>query len=267
MNKQQSIEFTLITDEFNSEIEQLQELLGVTALLASSVDSQAASEVCTGEQSQPPAWLLSYQGGRLSLSHRQQANLQNVAVDFNDESARFSSQAKVAHELLIKAVGGLAPPSRQIVDATAGLGTDSLLLALAGHRVTMLERSPVVAALLHNGLCRAPQLHGMLALKHGDAQNLLGLSKAANQPDIVYLDPMFPDSNKKALARKGLQALKQLLPKANSEEQLLDAALQAARRRVVVKRPIKAPPLAGQTPGFQYSGKLIRYDCYALAKL
>ncbi len=258
MNKQPGIEFTLITDAFNSELEQLQEILQVNAHLASDYDP---------DTSELADWQLKYENGHLALSHQHLGHLQNIAADFQTDSARFSSPSKVAHELLIKAVGGLEPPERRIVDATAGLGTDSLLLALAGHQVIMLERSPLVAALLRNALNRAADLQLGLSLQHGDALDLLKEMADSSRPEIVYLDPMFPDSNKSALARKGLQALKQLLPPADREEQLLEAALNAASRRVVVKRPLRAPPLTGQSPGFQYSGKLIRYDCYAIAKL
>lgn len=44
--------------------------------------------------------------------------------------------------------GELAAPSPLLWDLTAGLGTDSFLLAQAGWRVEMFERSPVVAALV-----------------------------------------------------------------------------------------------------------------------
>ncbi len=41
------------------------------------------------------------------------------------------------------------------VDATAGLGRDAFVLASVGCRVRMLERNPVVAALLDDGPARA----------------------------------------------------------------------------------------------------------------
>ncbi|MFK8019527.1 MAG: class I SAM-dependent methyltransferase [Pseudomonadales bacterium] len=251
-------ELALITDEFNKELEDLEQLLGVKALSAASEQLAIDS---------PAPWQLRYERGRLTLSSNEQGHLNNISVDLQRESGRFRSAAKVAHELLIKAVGGIAPLQRFIVDATAGLGTDSLLFALGGHRVTMLERSPVVAALLSNGLVRAPEMQKRMALLQGDSIELLNNMPATDRPDIVYLDPMFPVVNKKALARKGLQALKEILPPADREEELLDAALSAATKRVVVKRPIRAPLLAGRPAGFQYSGKQIRYDCYPISKL
>jgi len=251
-------DFALITDEFNKELEDLEQQLGVKA-------SHVGSKQRATESIAP--WQLRYEQGRLTLSSNVQGQLNNISVDLQRESARFRSAAKVAHELLIKAVGGIAPVQRAIVDATAGLGTDSLLLALGGHKVTMLERSTVVAALLSNGLFRAPEMQERMTLIHGDSIELLTNMQLAERPDIVYLDPMFPVVNKKALARKGLQALKEILPPADRDAELLDAALSTATKRVVVKRPIRAPLLAERPAGFQYSGKQIRYDCYSISKL
>lgn len=55
---------------------------------------------------------------------------------------------RLGRELLVRAarVHGIDAPVA--VDATAGLGEDSLLLAAAGFSVTLIERDPVIAALL-----------------------------------------------------------------------------------------------------------------------
>ncbi|MFK7732813.1 MAG: class I SAM-dependent methyltransferase [Pseudomonadales bacterium] len=217
-------------------------------------------------------WFLHFSGDRLCLSHSSKEHLQNIHADLSLNGHRFSSQKKLAHELLIKAIGGVAGSSLRIVDATAGLGTDALLMAAAGHELTMVEQSPVLAALLEQALALdSLELDSVpkLTLCKGDA--VQRLPELADQicPHIVYLDPMFPTHGKSSLARKQLQALKELLPvvPARGEALLLETALQAASHRVVVKRPMRAHPLPGPKPGFSYKGKLVRYDCYAIAKL
>lgn len=163
---------------------------------------------------------------------------------------------------LAKAVGTKA---QIVADATAGMGGDSLLLAHFGYHVVAIERSPVVAELLADGLQRwggdsSHQLQQNISLCVGDAKEILPTLNPA--PDVVYLDPMFPPKRKKsALANKQVRMLRELVGNDDDAPQLLAVALRVARQRVVVKRPTYAPPLAGK-PSFCYTGKLVRYDVY-----
>ena len=152
----------------------------------------------------------------------------------------------------------------RVFDATAGLGEDSLLLAAAGFSVTMCEGDPVIAALLADGLRRAvddPELSGIvgrMSLVEGDSIEILpSLTEA---PDVVYLDPMFPARTKSAAVKKKFQLLHRLESPCADEASLMDAALAARPRKIVVKRPIKAPVLAGVRPSHSISGKAVRYD-------
>lgn len=175
-------------------------------------------------------------------------------------------QDRLAHELLVRAarVRGVEAPTA--LDATAGLGEDSLLLAAAGFSVTLVEHDPVIAALLRDGLERAsnePQLEGVVArmtLVEGDSVEVLaGLAVA---PDVVYLDPMFPAKRKDAATKKKLQLFQMLESPCANEDQLMHAALAARPRKVVVKRPLKGPFLAGKKPSSSLTGKVVRYDVY-----
>ncbi|MFA0173170.1 class I SAM-dependent methyltransferase, partial [Vibrio splendidus] len=84
---------------------------------------------------------------------------------------------------------------------TAGLGRDAFVLASLGCKVQMVERHPVVAALLDDGLQRAkkdPDIGGWVSermkLIHASSHDALDkLSNDPNfeQPDVVYLDPMY----------------------------------------------------------------------------
>ena len=82
------------------------------------------------------------------------------------------------------------------------------------------------------------------------------------KPDCVYIDPMFPPKRKKsALAKKSMTVLRDLLGNDEDKEALFAQAYQAATKRVVVKSPHHAEPLAGK-PNESFSGKLLRYDVY-----
>ena len=44
----------------------------------------------------------------------------------------------------------------------------------------------------------------------------------------------------------------------------MEAAISAHPRKIVVKRPLKGPWLAGRKPHYSLKGKAIRYDCFVL---
>ena len=198
-------------------------------------------------------------GGRLTLM----ADGMELAEDFREMLPRLRPD-RLGRELLVKAVRVRGVEGIRVFDATAGLGEDSLLLAAAGFSVTMCEGDPVIAALLADGLRRAvddPELSGIvgrMSLVEGDSIEILpSLTEA---PDVVYLDPMFPARTKSAAVKKKFQLLHRLESPCADEASLMDAALAARPRKIVVKRPIKAPVLAGVRPSHSISGKAVRYD-------
>ena len=151
------------------------------------------------------------------------------------------------------------------IDATAGMGEDALLLAAAGFSVTLCERNPVIAALLRDTMERAsfsPALHeivGRMTLHAGDSMELLRTLDQA--PEVVLLDPMFPERRKSGLIGKKLQLLQQLEAPCSDEAELLEAAVAAGPKKVVIKRPLKGPFLADRKPAYSIRGKAVRYDC------
>ena len=171
---------------------------------------------------------------------------------------------RLGRELLVRAarVRGVEGPTA--IDATAGLGEDSLLLAAAGFRVTMFEKDPVVAALLRDALERAAataELAGIVArmeLVEGDSVE--GLRGLGFSPDVVFLDPMFPERTKSAAVKKKFQLLHHLERPCDNEGELLAVALAVRPRKVVIKRPPKGPYLAGAKPSHSIAGKAVRYD-------
>lgn len=179
-------------------------------------------------------------------------------------------------QMIAKAVGLKAGVYPRVLDATAGLGKDAFVLATLGCQVQLLERSPVVHALLADGLSRArsqaldPELVQILArmtLVETDSQEYLSHIDDDNRPDVIYLDPMFPERQKTADVKKEMAAFHHVVGKDEDADALLDKALAKATYRVVVKRPRKAPLMANKTPSYQLEGKSSRYDIYTIKKM
>ena len=173
---------------------------------------------------------------------------------------------------LARAVGMRPGFSPQVWDATAGLGRDAAVLASLGSRVLMWERSPVLAALLDDGLWRAARddrsrqwVGARLQLRFADAIEAMTGVAAADRPEVVYLDPMYPAANNSALAKKEMRTLQQLLDGDQDSPRLLRAALETATRRVVVKRPKWAGWLADVEPSTRILSPNTRYDVYLIA--
>ncbi|MBX3462115.1 MAG: class I SAM-dependent methyltransferase [Planctomycetes bacterium] len=169
-------------------------------------------------------------------------------------------------EPLARAVGlprRATPPS--VVDATAGLGRDALVLAQLGCQVLALERQPALALLLAAALHDSP-LRTRLQVRCVDAVAWLAACPPAAAPAVVCLDPMFPTTGT-AQVKKEMQVCRALAGGATgsadgeADAELLRAARRLARERVVVKRHPHAPPLA-ERPSFQVAGKRVRFDVY-----
>jgi 16S rRNA (guanine1516-N2)-methyltransferase len=198
-------------------------------------------------------------------------------VDFLDASLLYRLRTSGRRQGLGQALGLHKLPAPRVVDATAGLGRDALLMAHLGCEVLMLERSPVVHALLEDGLQRAcvaaapellQQAVARLQLQHAEAREWLAAAAqdSALQPDIVYLDPMFPPRNKSARVKKDIALLHELLGAESDFASLLQAARAAARLRVVVKRPGGKPDAALPTPSFIVPGKTAHFEVYVSSK-
>lgn len=174
-------------------------------------------------------------------------------------------------QTLVRAIGVKGKKLPTILDATAGLGQDSFVLACQGCRVEMMERNPVLAVLLEDGLRRAADdpdigriVRERMVLRRGDSLTELAKIPANQGPQVVYLDPMFPHRSKSALVKKEMRILRTLVGDDQDSDQLLTAALRVAQNRVVVKRPAYAPPLNGPKPHLVFKTKNNRFDVYLL---
>ena len=227
-----------------------------------------------------------------------------LCVDFSGEARRLRPDA-LARELLVRAARVRGAGAPVVVDATAGLGEDALLLAAAGAQVYMFEKNEVIAALLADGISRA--LEGGCAgaagaMEGGGAEkkNVALVAQAASRmhlsvadsvsalraiagarcgcagmsgeaagaqaninPDVIYLDPMFPARSKSAAVKKKFQLLHKLELPCENERELLQAALLTSAKKVVIKRPLKGAFLADVKPSYSLKGKAVRYDVIA----
>lgn len=219
----------------------------------------------------PAELRLAYVAGQLALVGDEQQYGKPLSVDFVTGKAAHRRQFGGGRGQLVAKACGLAKGiTPSVVDATAGLGRDAFVLASLGARVLLIERVPAIAALLQDGLRRAERVEDTAAiisrmtLCHGDASQALAalVVEAGIDPQVVHLDPMFPHREKSALVKKEMRLFRELAGDDNDAPRLLEAALDVATHRVVVKRPRKAPPIAGPAPQHTLEGKTSRYDLY-----
>ena len=201
------------------------------------------------------------------LSMDDQGMAMRVGVDFTsgDWQRRIAS---VRRERIIRAMGRKADRTTTIIDATGGLGRDAFLLAAAGFQVQVVERNPLLAALLEDGLLRAKEsrmtrnISARISLTCGDACHYL--ERQQQRAGIVYLDPLFPAQKKSAKVKKELQVIRKIAAGDDDPTRLFAAALKGATERVVVKRPQHGPWLDDRPPSYCVSGKIVRFDIYLL---
>jgi 16S rRNA (guanine1516-N2)-methyltransferase len=217
----------------------------------------------------PPAadWLLFLEEGVLFLHSAAHEEFKPLYVDYleGDFAKRWRSASR--NDLLAKAVG-LKKGTRSICDATCGLGYDAFFLAtFPDVSVTTCERNPIAAELVMNALLRVKEEGRFedfpLFFHWGDGRDFLRASKAGSF-DAVYLDPMYPrEAEKSAKQKKEMQLFRELVGADLDAKELFTAAWNAAKNRVVVKRPDDAEALdCGREPDIVFDGKTVRYDVY-----
>ena len=209
----------------------------------------------------------------------------SVAPEWDKLQRRVVSAGRKS-ELILRAAKISA--DSQVIDATAGFGHDSLILASTGAQVMMLEQEPLMALLLFSEQQRMSaqpnwqKLMARLTIINTDALSYFAqlqknTTDQAVAVDVVYLDPMFPEDSyqdsktgKGAKVGKQMQALHHLAhpPTLDEEMALLNKAQavvadnQEGRGRVIVKRPQQAPFLAQQNPDESWHNAALRFDGY-----
>ena len=237
----------------------------------------AKLSMLTSDLAQDPSWQLQLTDKHLALTRPDGVSL---CLDFTAGKARHRvNEAGQGAQALGKALGtstfrkkhGFLPT---IVDATGGLGQDAWAMSSLGCKVIVLERHPIVHALLANALERANEdefsqvIASRIMLSNTDAIIWLSNKEHSDQAQVIYLDPMYPVRKQKADSKKGMQFLHALLGPVATDESthLLRSALAYQANRVVVKRPKGAENLAGTG---QWTGQITtiqsaktRYDIY-----
>ncbi|WP_025821469.1 class I SAM-dependent methyltransferase [Shewanella marina] len=216
---------------------------------------------------------LSFIDDQLTLLKRDEPKLGGISVDF--VSGAVAHRRKFGGgrgQSIAKAVGLKQGISPTVVDGTAGLGRDGFVLASLGCNVTLIERHPIVASLLEDGLRRGyqdadigPWLTERMRLVH--ASSLTALVDLGQQVDVVYLDPMYPHREKSALVKKEMRVFQSLVGADTDADGLLAPAMALASKRVVVKRPDYAEDLDGVKPSMVIATKKNRFDVYVKAAM
>ena len=173
-------------------------------------------------------------------------------------------------QALPKAVGMKGGKNPKVIDATAGLGRDSFLLASLGAEVIMIERSAHMHKLLLEGMKRAKEAGGDIAdtiermtLLHGDSKVLL----PTLSPEVILIDPMHPPRTNSSLVKKEMRFTREIVGEDEDSVDLMKIALACASNRVVLKWPRRADPMEGiRAPSHQILGKSTRYDVFMISE-
>lgn len=230
-------------------------------------------------------WLLLCKGSKVQVS-----------ADFLDSTFKYRlSKKNLANETVVKAVKGRQKAQElSVLDATAGFGRDSFLMAAAGMHVLQIEKIPLIHHLVNKALDIAKS-SGFAELENatkkittvcGNSIEYMAARHNLQKEDrhnIVFLDPMYVDSmqqqqhsglKESAAVNKHLTMLQAITVMHKTEDekdtlkreaQLFESAINYAKTKVVVKRPPKAPWLNRQKPSSSLSSKAVRFDIYPIS--
>ena len=156
--------------------------------------------------------------------------------------------------------------NRNIIDATAGLGYDSFILASLGAKVTLIERSQKMHELLQNGINEGISFGGeiekiinRMELLFGDSKDIL----PKLTPEVIMIDTMYKERKKTALVKNNMRLVREIVGPDTDYIELLEVALNCAKNRVVLKQPRYAEPIKDiKKCSHQIIGKTIRYDIF-----
>lgn len=212
-------------------------------------------------------YVLTYRDQKLQLQNISNATPGELCVDFLDARLNYRANSAIRGQNIVKALGIKGSDRPVVLDATAGLGKDAFLMASLGCKVTLLERSAVVHALLADGLTRVgygDETSAILARMDLHLGDLLKFTADSQQFDVVYLDPMFEARRKTAKVKKDMAFLQNLLGHQTDGAEMLAAAKRLASKRVVVKRAKLSPHLDLDKPDIEFKGSSSRYDVYLI---
>lgn len=209
---------------------------------------------------------LFFDNGNLFLNSKIHKDWLPFTIDFS--SKEFLRRKDDKNQEILKAIGIKKDSNLKVLDTTAGLGRDSFILANFGCKITMLERNPIIFLLLQNAIENSknnPEIakitQNMTLINQNSIEYLKNLKENF---DVIYIDPMFPKTNKSRLVKKDMQIFREIVGDDLDSNKLLESALQQNVKRVVVKRMKKAEYLANKKPNFEIVGNTTRFDVYKI---
>ncbi len=209
---------------------------------------------------------LHFNADRLELREIGQGKPGPVFVDFTTgKSAYRRLHGGGRNQPIAKAVGLKKNRCPSVLDATAGLGRDAFVLASLGCTVRLVERSPILHALLENGLQRGmgdeeiTEIIERMSLTLADSQQT---ACPEDFMDVIFLDPMYPHRQKSSLVKKEMRITRALVGDDEDADNLLTWAISCCPGRVVVKRPKGASFLGNKKPPLSIKSKNSRFDVY-----
>ncbi|HFL8824084.1 MAG TPA: class I SAM-dependent methyltransferase [Candidatus Azoamicus sp. OHIO1] len=167
-------------------------------------------------------------------------------------------------ELLAKTVLNRNNDKYTIIDATGGLGTDSLILASLGHKIKLIEKKPIIIHLIKNNLKKNKKIKALaknIDIKYGNSIEIISSLKKKKLPDIIYIDPIFPIYKKNSLPKKDISIIKLIGSNTNEYKELFNLALTKTKK-IIVKRKIYSKFITNKKPTYQIIGSKIRFDIY-----
>lgn len=185
-----------------------------------------------------------------------------VRIDVDQELERHTDYFKknsVHKEVFARAIGIKGGHRPKVLDLTAGLLGDTLLMLSFGCEVTCIERHPVIGLLVESALAvgEHPAL-SRLKFKLADAGNYLS---TVDIPEVIFFDPMFEDASTKTSPKKEMRIFRSFVGQDLDAEKVFQKARTLNPKRLVVKRPRQSIEMGG-TPDVRYEGKATRYDVY-----
>ncbi|MAZ48094.1 MAG: hypothetical protein CME65_06005 [Halobacteriovoraceae bacterium] len=193
-----------------------------------------------------------------SLSYRL-GHLTKIGIDWSktlERHMRTFYKRSPYQENLARALGIKKDQDRdlKVLDATAGLMSDSLMmLALGLRNLTLCERHPLLQVLVINTLKQSDKLSRLKFFP----QDALELNQ---QFDVIFFDPMYQETNKRSASKKQMVFMREVVG-TDEDADKIALNLRGICRRLVIKRSQKASPLLG-TPNHQVKGKSTDYDIY-----
>ena len=172
--------------------------------------------------------------------------------------------ARPQHEThLKKAIGKTDRPLR-ILDSTAGLLGDSMIMLALGHSVTAYEQSKILFTMLNNQLNQLSETDSNLLNFKLINSNVCETNFNEKSFDVIYFDPMYPEDKASSARRSDLKKINSILEiegLASDPESTFTYLRSIPKTKLIVKRPLKVNAFEGSI-NYQISGKSVRFDIY-----